>query len=80
MNVQLKRQMLSMAIPDRYNRLTGRDLLRNIGEGVKMVAGPDIWAKYVGTQVYQRASAFGKTAVIFGSVRFKQGKWTKIKI
>lgn len=51
--------------------LSGRDLLRNVGEGAKLIAGPDVWAKYTGEKVYDEAVRGEKReGVIFGSVRF----------
>lgn len=50
--------------------LSGRDLLRNVGEGTKWIAGLDVWAKYTGEKVYNAAVNVKGAGVIFGSVRF----------
>lgn len=55
--------------------ISGRDLLKNIGEGMKEFAGEDVWARWSYNDVLRRFDPLSDEAkaccdVIFGSVRF----------
>lgn len=61
------------------NSFTGRDILRNVGESTKCIAGQDVWARYTTQSLYSRIAyqAFRSdlcvrgVRVLIGSVRFK---------
>lgn len=61
------------------NSFTGRDILRNVGEFTKCVAGQDVWARYTTQSLYSRISyqlfrsdlCVWGVRVLIGSVRFK---------
>lgn len=61
------------------NKMRGRDILRRIGEGVKSVAGVDVWARYTTARIYDQVCRqsfrsdvrVNGVRVLIGSVRFK---------
>lgn len=61
------------------NSFTGRDILRNVGEFTKCIAGQDVWAKYTMQSLYSRIACqpfrsdvcVQGVRVLIGSVRFK---------
>lgn len=55
--------------------VTGRELLQRIGEGIKKVAGDDVWARMAGRKVRMKYDAMPDERrdgcdIIFGSLRF----------
>lgn len=55
--------------------VTGRDILCNVGEGLKSVLGKDIWAQYTSRKIERdiatwQAWGIRSVRVLFGSVRF----------
>lgn len=70
----------SVAFPEINSKLlTGREILRNVGESVKLVAGEDVWAKYtiktlrdrIQAQVFRSDVCVKEIQVLIGSVRFR---------
>lgn len=59
-----------------YVYFTGRDLLRNIGEELKKLAGDDVWARWTGNDIIKKYFSIAdperqNTAnVAFGSIRY----------
>lgn len=61
------------------NSFTGRDILRNVGEFTKCIAGQDVWARYTTQSLYSRIAyqpfrsdvCVQGVRVLIGSVRFK---------
>lgn len=61
------------------SKMKGRDILRRIGEGVKDVAGVDVWARYTTARIYDQVCKqsfrsdvrVSGVRVLIGSVRFK---------
>lgn len=61
------------------NKMKGRDILCRIGEGVKNVAGVDVWARYTTVRIYNQVCrqqfrsdvCVNGVRVLIGSVRFK---------
>lgn len=61
------------------NKMRGRDILRRIGEGVKNVAGVDVWARHTTVRIYDQVCKqsfrsdvrVNGVRVLIGSVRFK---------
>lgn len=61
------------------NSFTGRDILRNVGEFTKCIAGQNVWARYTTQSLYSRIKCqpfrsdvcVQGVRVLIGSVRFK---------
>lgn len=61
------------------NKMRGREILCRIGEGVKSVAGVDVWARYTTARIYDQVCRqsfrsdvrVNGVRVLIGSVRFK---------
>lgn len=56
-------------------RVTGRNILQNVGEGMKRVCGKGVWANWTANHLLQRWLALPeiekiKADVVFGSIRF----------
>ena len=58
--------------------IRGRDILKNIGEGLKKLAGDDVWARWTGNDIYRKYWSIDneeerlKSVIAFGSVRFQE--------
>lgn len=57
------------------SKITGRNILQNVGEGMKRVCGKDVWANWTANHILQRWLALPeidkmKADVVFGSIRF----------
>ena len=57
------------------SRITGRQILQNVGEGMKELCGKDIWANWTANRLLQRWLELPETDkikadVVFGSIRF----------
>lgn len=74
-----KEQLFDIPIGDygRHVPIKGRELLKNIGEGLKDLAGQDVWARWTLSDIckqYQSLSNDNRKQecdVAFGSIRFK---------
>ena len=56
-------------------KITGRNLLQNVGEGMKAVCGKSVWANWTSDRILQRWLALPEidrqqADVVFGSIRF----------
>lgn len=57
------------------SRITGRQILQNVGEGMKKLCGQDVWANWTANKILQRWLQLPeidkiKADVVFGSIRF----------
>ena len=74
-----KKQTQRIAIPLGksicFSPIDGRELLKNIGEGLKEIAGEDVWARWSHDRVLKEVENLTeeekeKCDIVFGSVRF----------